>query len=126
MINPFFSKIGIIRPGEKIPVPATASGSAPPHREVRPSWGHIWADSIQRIPRFPELPLMLPHPDFWYRFREGSMSRPWSQGQHVGSQSMIKHTIMRLVNAGQMSAASMAQALYLLNTVHSRSELDLK
>lgn len=39
---------------------------------------------------------LLPEAGFLYRFRKGSMSWPWSEGQHVGTQSMIRDVIIKM------------------------------
>ena len=62
--------------------------------------------------------LMLPHPDFWYRFREGSMSWPWSQGQHVGSQSMIKQALLEVCSRNPLYIKALTSALFTKNISH--------
>ena len=62
--------------------------------------------------------LLLPHADFWYRFREGSMSRPWSQGQQVGSQSMIKQALLDVCNRNPMYVKALMSALFTRNISH--------
>lgn len=59
---------------------------------------------------------VIPGLDFLYRFREGSMSWPWSQGQHVGTHSMIRETAIALAEQNPRFARHMARALYVLGT----------
>jgi len=54
----------------------------------------------------------VPRLDFWYRFRKGSMSWPWSTGQHVGTQTMVRQALIEMCNRNPQQAGKLARALY--------------
>lgn len=56
--------------------------------------------------------VMVPEPMFRYRFRYGSMSWPWSEGQHVGSHTLVREAILDMCAHDPDMAARLARALY--------------
>lgn len=59
--------------------------------------------------------VMLPEQGFLYRFRKGSMSWPWSQGQHVGSQVMVREAVRDMCARNPTQVSALARALYSRN-----------
>lgn len=59
--------------------------------------------------------VLLPEMDFLYRFHEGSMSWPWSTGQHVGSMTMVREAIQEMCARDPAQVAKLARALYAAN-----------
>ena len=55
---------------------------------------------------------MVPELLFYYRFRDGSMSWPWSEGQEVGTLSMVRDTVSAYVARSPEGAQALARALY--------------
>ena len=55
--------------------------------------------------------VMVPEPLFRYRFREGSMSWPWSPGQTMGTNAMLSDTIAALLAARPEWAPLVTRAL---------------
>ncbi len=55
---------------------------------------------------------MLPEPGFLYRFRNGSMSWPWSEGQKIGTQTMLREVIQNFPSKNIHKSMSVARALY--------------
>ncbi|PID37438.1 MAG: hypothetical protein CR993_00355 [Rhodobacterales bacterium] len=51
-------------------------------------------------------------PGFLYRFRAGSMSWPWSQGQRVGTQEMLRDVMVARVAERPELVAMLARALF--------------
>lgn len=56
--------------------------------------------------------VLLPEQGFLYRFRKGSMSWPWSEGQHVGSQVMVRKAVLNMCSRDPAQASALARALY--------------
>lgn len=56
--------------------------------------------------------LLLPTPGFFYRFRLGSMSWPWSEGQNVGTQTMLREVLQEVAGRRPEKAAALARALF--------------
>lgn len=54
----------------------------------------------------------LPERGLQYRFRKGSMSWPWSQGQRVGTQTMLSAAARAMCAADPGQVASLARAFY--------------
>jgi glycosyltransferase involved in cell wall biosynthesis len=59
--------------------------------------------------------VLLPEQGFHYRFRKGSMSWPWSQGQHVGTQTMVREAMLDMCARNPAHVVSLARALYARN-----------
>jgi glycosyltransferase involved in cell wall biosynthesis len=55
---------------------------------------------------------LLPERGLHYRFRRGSMSWPWSEGQTVGTQTMVRETAQRMCAAQARHAGRLARAFY--------------
>lgn len=60
--------------------------------------------------------LMVPGNLFFYRFSTGSMSWPWSEGQHVGTQTMLRELFERYGKNSPDVANLMSRALFFLQT----------
>lgn len=56
--------------------------------------------------------LLLPELGFHYRFRKGSMSWPWSEGQHVGSLSMVREAVTEMCARDPAHMTALARAFY--------------
>ncbi len=56
--------------------------------------------------------LMLPEAAFFYRFRYGSMSWPWSEGQNVGTQTMLRETLHGVIQRAPEKSAALTRALF--------------
>lgn len=56
--------------------------------------------------------LLLPCGGFYYRFRNGSMSWPWSEGQKVGTQTMLLEAIQEISARRPEKVAALARALF--------------
>ncbi|MEM9049030.1 MAG: glycosyltransferase [Pseudomonadota bacterium] len=56
--------------------------------------------------------VMVPEPLFRYRFRRGSMSWPWSEGQHVGTHALIGEAIERMCRRDPSQIGLLAKAMY--------------
>ena len=52
---------------------------------------------------------------FLYRFREGSMSWPWSEGQMVGTQQMLDDVMLEIINDDSSNILSYIKANYVKN-----------
>lgn len=59
--------------------------------------------------------ILLPEQGFLYRFRTGSMSWPWSQGQNVGSQVMVRNAVVDMCEHDDRQVLKVARALYARN-----------
>ena len=55
---------------------------------------------------------LLPEQGFFYRFRKGSMSWPWSQGQNAGSRQMVRDAALEMCRNDPQQAMKLARALY--------------
>lgn len=53
---------------------------------------------------------------FHYRFQQGSMSWPWSEGQAVGSQVLVRDAAIEIAHRVPQGADMVARALYTLTT----------
>jgi glycosyltransferase involved in cell wall biosynthesis len=62
--------------------------------------------------------IMVALPIFYYRFRKGSMSWPWSQGQAVGTATMIREVIQDVIVNQPHHAAAIATAFHRAHTQH--------
>lgn len=62
--------------------------------------------------------VLLPEQGFLYRFRKGSMSWPWSQGQHVGTQTMVREVVHETCARNPSQVTLLARALYSRNVTH--------
>lgn len=56
--------------------------------------------------------LMLPEAGFFYRLRKGSMSWPWSEGQNVGTQTMLRETLNGVIQRAPEKTAALTRALF--------------
>lgn len=56
--------------------------------------------------------VMIPEMGFLYRFRRGSMSWPWSEGQRVGTQTMVREAIERMCTANPERVHDLARAIF--------------
>ena len=54
----------------------------------------------------------LPEFNFVYRVKSGSMSHPWSQGQHTGTRSMLKDVISRYADSSPELLVQIVRAQY--------------
>ena len=61
------------------------------------------------------LGMLLPEQGFLYRFRSGSMSWPWSEGQHIGTQTMVREAVLGMCDRSPTNVVSLARALYARN-----------
>ncbi|MGI3164896.1 glycosyltransferase [Pseudooceanicola sp. 200-1SW] len=55
---------------------------------------------------------LLPEQGFFYRFRKGSMSWPWSKGQNAGSRRMVRDAAIEMCRQDPRQAVTLARALY--------------
>ena len=62
--------------------------------------------------------VLLPEQGFLYRFRKGSMSWPWSEGQNVGSQVMVREAVRNMCAHDPAQVTALARALYSRNVTH--------
>lgn len=62
--------------------------------------------------------VLLPEQGFLYRFRKGSMSWPWSEGQNVGSQVMVREAVRNMCARDPAQVTALARALYSRNVTH--------
>jgi len=60
--------------------------------------------------------LLLPDAGFLYRFRTGSMSWPWSEGQNIGTQSMVRNVVTEMCLNDPQKAVALARSLFSKNT----------
>ncbi|MFD1510681.1 glycosyltransferase [Lacimonas salitolerans] len=58
----------------------------------------------------------LPEPGFLYRFHTGSMSWPWSEGQTIGTQSMIRDVVTEMCSKDPHMAVALARSQFAKNT----------
>ncbi|MEL6234819.1 MAG: glycosyltransferase [Pseudomonadota bacterium] len=56
--------------------------------------------------------VLVPGPLFRYRFRRGSMSWPWSEGQHVGTHALIGEAIARMCARNPAMVGLLGKAMY--------------
>ncbi|QUS36085.1 glycosyltransferase [Falsirhodobacter algicola] len=56
--------------------------------------------------------ILLPQQGFLYRFRKGSMSWPWSEGQDVGGQLMLRDSILEMCRTHPSHVTSLVRANY--------------
>lgn len=56
--------------------------------------------------------VLVPEQLFHYRFRKGSMSWPWSEGQQVGTLAMIRQSITNVCNQDPHFVRHLARALF--------------
>jgi glycosyltransferase involved in cell wall biosynthesis len=54
----------------------------------------------------------LPEAGFLYRFRKGSMSWPWSEGQNVGTQTMLREVIAEMCQRNPEKITALARSLF--------------
>jgi glycosyltransferase involved in cell wall biosynthesis len=59
--------------------------------------------------------LMLPYQEFLYRFRKGSMSWPWSEGQQVGTQTMVREAMLEVAQTHPQAIHALTRALFTRN-----------
>lgn len=59
--------------------------------------------------------LLVPYQLFLYRFHNGSMSWPWSDGQHVGSQTMVREALQEICKLNPSFVETVSRALYARN-----------
>lgn len=55
---------------------------------------------------------LLPEAGFLYRFRKGSMSWPWSEGQNVGTQTMVLDIVTDMCEKNPQKIVAVARSLY--------------
>lgn len=58
---------------------------------------------------------LLPEAGFLYRFRKGSMSWPWSEGQNVGTQTMVREIMAEMCQKNPEKSIALARSLYSKN-----------
>lgn len=61
--------------------------------------------------------VMVPEPLFRYRFRKGSMSWPWSVGQAVGTNAMLKQAVAELIARRPETSQLVAKAFSMVRPV---------
>jgi glycosyltransferase involved in cell wall biosynthesis len=61
--------------------------------------------------------VIIPEILFYYRFRQGSMSWPWSMGQTSGTHTMVREAVAKLSRRRPSEAASVTRALHSITTV---------
>lgn len=62
--------------------------------------------------------VLVPQTLFHYRFREGSMSWPWSMGQASGTHTMVRKAMTTLCNRRPRETSQVVRALHSVTTVH--------
>lgn len=73
--------------------------------------GDDWAFWLEFTARG-HLGALLPEQGFFYRFRKGSMSWPWSEGQNAGSRLMVREAAVEMCRRNPEQAVALARALY--------------
>jgi hypothetical protein len=58
---------------------------------------------------------LLPEAGFLYRFRKGSMSWPWSEGQNVGTQTMVREVVFEMCKRNPEKSIALARSMFTKN-----------
>jgi len=56
--------------------------------------------------------VLLPEAGFLYRFRTGSMSWPWSEGQNVGTQTMLREVLHETLQRDPDKSLAVSRAIF--------------
>lgn len=56
--------------------------------------------------------IMVPEAGFLYRFRKGSMSWPWSEGQNVGTQTMLREVLHKTLQRNPEKSHVVTRAIF--------------